>query len=214
MEHTTQTAGQQYFPNIRQQKQLETMKRILDLVITILMFILLLPLMLLCAMLVRLSSPGPVFFRQQRLGLSGHPFSIVKFRTMMHNAPPMRCSDGSAYTGADDPRITGIGRFLRKTSLDELPQLWNVLRGEMSIVGPRPDQVDQLQYYTAAEKAKLRVKPGLTGLAQINGRNGIPWQARKALDVDYVNRQSLALDVLILVKTIPYVLFRSGVSAQ
>lgn len=132
----------------------------------------------------------------------------------MHNAPPMRCSDGSAYTGADDPRITGIGRFLRKTSLDELPQLWNVLRGEMSIVGPRPDQVDQLQYYTAAEKAKLRVKPGLTGLAQINGRNGIPWQARKALDVDYVNRQSLALDVLILVKTIPYVLFRSGVSAQ
>jgi len=214
VEHTTQTAGQQYFPNIRQQKQLETMKRILDLVITILMFILLLPLMLLCAMLVRLSSPGPVFFRQQRLGLSGHPFSIVKFRTMMHNAPPMRCSDGSAYTGADDPRITGIGRFLRKTSLDELPQLWNVLRGEMSIVGPRPDQVDQLQYYTAAEKAKLRVKPGLTGLAQINGRNGIPWQARKALDVDYVNRQSLALDVLILVKTIPYVLFRSGVSAQ
>jgi len=214
VEHTTQTAGQQYFPSIRQQKQLETMKRILDLVITILMFILLLPLMLLCAMLVRLSSPGPVFFRQQRLGLSGHPFSIVKFRTMMHNAPPLRCSDGSAYTGADDPRITGIGRFLRKTSLDELPQLWNVLRGEMSIVGPRPDQVDQLQYYTAAEKAKLRVKPGLTGLAQINGRNGIPWQARKALDVDYVNRQSLALDVLILVKTIPYVLFRSGVSAQ
>jgi len=214
VEHTTQTAGQQYFPSIRQQKQLETMKRILDLVITILMFILLLPLMLLCAMLVRLSSPGPVFFRQQRLGLSGPPFSIVKFRTMMHNAPPLRCSDGSAYTGADDPRITGIGRFLRKTSLDELPQLWNVLRGEMSIVGPRPDQVDQLQYYTAAEKAKLRVKPGLTGLAQINGRNGIPWQARKALDVDYVNRQSLALDVLILVKTIPYVLFRSGVSAQ
>ena len=99
-------------------------------------------------------------------------------------------------------------------ALDELPQLWNVLRGDMSIVGPRPDQLDQLQYYTEAEKAKLRVKPGLTGLAQINGRNAIPWQARKALDVEYVNRQSLALDVLILVKTIPYVLFRNGVNAQ
>ena len=132
----------------------------------------------------------------------------------MHNAPPLRCSDGSAHTGDDDPRITRIGRFLRKTSLDELPQLWNVLRGEMSIVGPRPDQVDQLQYYTEAEKVKLRVKPGLTGLAQINGRNAIPWQARKALDVDYVHRQSLALDVLILFKTIPYVLFRNGVNAQ
>jgi len=133
---------------------------------------------------------------------------------MKHDAPALRCPDGSAWTREDDPRITGMGRFLRKTSLDELPQLWNVLRGEMSIVGPRPDQVDQLQYYTEAEKAKLRVKPGLTGLAQISGRNAIPWQARKALDVDYVNRQSLALDALILVKTIPYVFFRTGVNGQ
>lgn len=181
---------------------------------TIVLFLLLLPLMLICWLLVWLTSAGPVLFQQQRVGLNGRPFSLIKFRTMMHNAPVLRNADGSAYTGDDDPRITRIGQFLRKTSLDELPQLWNVLRGEMSIVGPRPDQVDQLQYYTEAEKLKLRVKPGLTGLAQINGRNAIPWQARKALDVDYVNRQSLALDILIIVKTIPCVLFRSGVNAQ
>jgi lipopolysaccharide/colanic/teichoic acid biosynthesis glycosyltransferase len=111
-------------------------------------------------------------------------------------------------------RVTRVGRFLRKTSLDELPQLFNVLRGDMSLVGPRPDQVDQLRCYTLTEKRKLLVKPGLTGLAQISGRNNISWQRRKALDVEYVDRQSFWLDLSILARTIPYVLLRRDINTD
>jgi lipopolysaccharide/colanic/teichoic acid biosynthesis glycosyltransferase len=172
------------------------------------------PLMLVCALAVRRSSPGPVFFRQQRLGLHGRPFHLLKFRSMVHNAPDLRNPDGSAYTGEDDPRVTRVGRFFRKTSLDELPQLCNVLRGDMSLVGPRPDQVDQIRFYTGTEKRKLNVKPGITGLAQISGRNNISWDRRKALDVQYVDRQSFWLDLTILAKTIPYVLLKRDVNTN
>jgi lipopolysaccharide/colanic/teichoic acid biosynthesis glycosyltransferase len=127
---------------------------------------------------------------------------------MYDNAPDLRNADGSAYTGDDNPRVTRVGRFLRKTSLDELPQFLNVFRGDMSLVGPRPDQVDQLRFYTETEKRKLNVKPGITGLAQVNGRNNISWERRKALDVEYVDHQSFWLDFIILAKTIPYVLLR------
>ncbi len=172
------------------------------------------PLMLLLAAAVRATSPGPVLFRQWRVGRHGAPFRIFKFRTMFLHAPDVRNSDGSAFTGPRDPRVTPVGRWLRQTSLDELPQLINVLKGEMSLVGPRPDQPDQLRFYTPEEKLRLRVKPGLTGVAQLAGRNSIPWTRRKQLDVEYVRKYSLALDLTILLKTIPYVLLGHGVYGE
>lgn len=171
------------------------------------------PLLAACGLAVRLSSPGPVLFAQWRLGLRGRPFRLYKFRTMRYGAPDIRNADGSAFSSAEDPRVTRAGHFLRQTSLDELPQLVNVLFGDMSLVGPRPDQVDQLSYYTVEERRKLDAKPGLTGLAQIGGRNSIPWQERKRLDIAYVENQSLLLDCRILLRTIPYVLLRKDINA-
>ncbi|MEK7996453.1 MAG: sugar transferase [Planctomycetota bacterium] len=190
------------------------MSRVRDLLIVSVLLLLLSPVQLLCALAVRRSSPGPILFRQRRLGLHGRPFHLLKFRSMIHNAPDLRNPDGSAYTGDDDPRVTRIGRFLRKTSLDELPELFNVLRGDMSLVGPRPDQVDQIRFYSETEKRKLNVKPGITGLAQISGRNNISWDRRKVLDVEYVDRQSFWLDLCILAKTIPYVVLRKDISTD
>lgn len=190
------------------------MARVRDLLIGSAMLVVLSPLMLMCALAVRWSSPGPILFRQRRLGLHGRAFHLLKFRSMIHNAPELRNPDGSAYTGEDDPRVTRIGRFFRRTSLDELPQIFNVLGGEMSLVGPRPDQVDQIRFYTGTEKRKLNVSPGITGLAQISGRNNISWDRRKALDVEYVDRQSFWLDLMILAKTIPYVLLRRDVNTD
>jgi undecaprenyl phosphate N,N'-diacetylbacillosamine 1-phosphate transferase len=186
-------------------------KRVLDLSLAGMGLLVLSPALFLVAALVALTSPGPVFFRQGRLGRGGQPYIIWKFRTMVDKAPDLRNKDGSAYNADDDPRVTKIGKFLRKTSIDELPQLLNVLTGEMSMVGPRPDQVDQLRYYTDAEKKKLLVKPGITGLAQISGRNSISWEQRKRFDLEYVDRQSVVLDLQILFRTIPYVLFRKDI---
>jgi lipopolysaccharide/colanic/teichoic acid biosynthesis glycosyltransferase len=188
--------------------------RLRDLLIASMVLLVLSPLFLACWLAVRLCSPGPILFRQRRLGLHGRPFNVLKFRSMIHNAPDLRNSDGSAYTGANDARVTRVGRFLRRTSLDELPQLFNVLKGEMSLVGPRPDQVDQVCFYTETEKRKLNVKPGITGLAQIGGRNNISWERRKALDVEYADRQSFWLDLSILAKTIPYVLLRKDINTD
>jgi lipopolysaccharide/colanic/teichoic acid biosynthesis glycosyltransferase len=187
------------------------MHRVPETIASALALIMLSPLLLAVAIAVRCGSRGPAIFRQRRLGRHARPFSLLKFRTMIHNAPDLRNDDGSAYTGSGDPRVTALGGLLRRTSLDELPQLWNVLRGDMSIVGPRPDQVDQLSYYTAAERRKLDVRPGLTGLAQISGRNRISWTRRKELDVEYVERRCLRLDLEIMLKTIPYILLRKDV---
>lgn len=187
------------------------MARARDLLIVSVLLLLLSPVLLLCGLAVRRSSPGPALFKQRRLGRHGRPFHLLKFRSMYHNAPDVRNADGSAYAGDDDPRVTPVGRFLRNTSLDELPQLINVLKGDMSLVGPRPDQADQIRFYTETEKRKLNVKPGITGLAQISGRNSISWERRKTLDVEYVDRQSFRLDLTILAKTIPYVLLRRDV---
>jgi lipopolysaccharide/colanic/teichoic acid biosynthesis glycosyltransferase len=187
------------------------MERVRDLLIVSVLLLLLSPVLLWCALAVRRSSPGPILYRQRRLGLHARPFTLLKFRTMMHHAPEVWNQDGSAYTGADDPRVTPVGRILRKTSLDELPQLFNVLRGEMSLVGPRPDQAEQLRFYTETEKRKLEVKPGITGLAQISGRNNISWERRKALDVEYVDRQSFWFDLSLFARTIPYVLLRKDI---
>ena len=182
------------------------MKRGMDLLVSAGAILLLSPLFFACALAVALSSPGPILFQQRRLGRNASPFTLRKFRSMYQNVPDPRNPDGSTQTKPNDPRVTKVGRFLRRTSLDELPQLFNVVRGDMSLVGPRPDQVDQLRFYTQTEKRKLNVKPGITGLAQISGRNNISWERRKCLDVEYVDRQSIWLDLSILARTIPYVL--------
>jgi undecaprenyl phosphate N,N'-diacetylbacillosamine 1-phosphate transferase len=187
------------------------MKRLVDIVGAGVALVVLLPLIAVIALAIRTTSPGPAIFRQRRLGRNGSPFDLYKFRSMRVNAPDVRNADGSAYSGDGDPRVTPFGRFIRQTSLDELPQLYNVMKGDMSLVGPRPDQVDQLRFYDEGEKRKLLVKPGITGLAQISGRNDIPWKMRKALDVRYVEERSLALDFEILLRTIPYVLLRKGI---
>jgi len=192
----------------------QLLQRVLDLSGASLGLLLTWPVLAPVALAVRLSSPGPVLFRQPRLGRNGRPFQLLKFRSMYVNAPDLRNPDGSTFSSSQDPRVTPVGRFLRQTSLDELPQLINVLRGQMSLVGPRPDRLDQIQYYTERDKRKLLVRPGITGLAQIHGRNAIPWERRRALDVEYVERQSLWLDLSILLKTVPLVLLRRNIHAN
>ena len=180
------------------------MKRLVDLLGASVALIVLSPLMLAVSIAIRLTSQGAVVFRQRRLGLrGGEPFDLYKFRSMLVNAPDRRNPDGSTYSGDDDARVTTVGQFIRKTSLDELPQLLNVLKGDMSLVGPRPDQVDQIRFYDETEKRKLLVRPGNSRLRTNFGPQRHPvWSMRKALDVRYVNEQSIALDFEILFKTI------------
>ena len=158
-----------------------------------------------------MDSKGPALFRQQRVGKDGVPFTLYKFRTMYVDAPDIRNPDGSSFNAPDDPRVTQVGRFLRKTTLDELPQLINVLKGDMSIVGPRPDLPDQVRFYSERHKKRLLVKPGMAGWAWIHGRNSIPWELRRELDVEYVENYSVWLDLRILLRAIPMLLLAKGV---
>jgi lipopolysaccharide/colanic/teichoic acid biosynthesis glycosyltransferase len=159
------------------------------------------------ALAVRLEDDGPVFFRQERVGQDARPFEVLKLRTMIVDAH----TQGAGYAvDKGDSRITRIGHLLRKTSIDELPQLWNVLRGEMSLVGPRPTLAYQVERYTDRQRRRLEVKPGLTGWAQINGRASLSWPERIELDVWYVEHRSLWLDLRILLRTVS-VLLRPGV---
>ncbi len=167
-------------------------------------FIILSPVIWLIAALIRLDSPGPAFFRQERIGKDGNPFISIKFRSM---------ADSKENTGVfvGDKRITRIGKHLRDTSLDELPQLYNIINGEMSIVGPRPTLRYQVVAYDNFQRRRLEVKPGITGWAQINGRNTIPWEQRIILDVWYVDHWSLMLDLKIMWRTIKTVLRQEGI---
>jgi undecaprenyl phosphate N,N'-diacetylbacillosamine 1-phosphate transferase len=183
-----------------------TIKRAFDLAVSLVALVLLSPVLGLIAIAIRLDSHGAVVFSHERLGRGGKPFTLYKFRTMVENAPDLRNYDGSTFNSPDDSRVTRVGRILRRTSLDELPQLFNVLSGRMSLVGPRPDQVDQARFYSRAEWLRTAVKPGITGLAQINGRNAITWAARKQFDLEYVALQSLGFDFKILWQTIPCVI--------
>ena len=186
-------------------------KRLMDVALSLLGLIFSSPLLLLTSILIKLDSRGPVLFRQTRVGKNGEPFTCYKFRTMYVDAPDIRNPDGSTFNAEDDPRVTRVGRFLRKTTLDELPQFINVLKGDMSIVGPRPELPDQVRFYSERHKKRLLVKPGMTGWAWIHGRNSIPWQMRRDLDVEYVENYSLWLDFYILFRTIPMVLLAKGV---
>ncbi len=183
------------------------MKRLLDFIAALLGLIALaLPLLLLMA-LIRRRLGSPVFFRQTRPGLHGQPFEMVKFRTMTDTRGP----DGALLPDAE--RLTPFGRFLRSTSLDELPELWNVLKGDMSLVGPRPLLMEYLPLYSPEQARRHAVRPGVTGWAQVNGRNAISWEEKFALDTWYVDHQSLLLDMKILWLTVKKVLVREGISA-
>ena len=160
--------------------------------------VLLAPVMLGIAIWIRRDSPGPAIYRQRRVGLSGRPFMLMKFRTMVVGAE--RMGAGLAVS-ADDDRITRAGAVLRRLSLDELPQLWNVLRGDMSLVGPRPTVPEQVERYTPRQRRRLAARPGVTGLAQVRGRNAIPWSARIEIDIEYVavSYTHLTLPTILLV---------------
>ena len=184
------------------------MKRLYDLFFIFLCFPLLVPVYIYVILMLRMKLGSPVFFTQSRPGLNGKVFNMYKFRTMTNE-----CStDGNLLS--DEARLTKFGRFLRSTSLDELPSLWNVLKGDMSLVGPRPLLVEYLPLYSEKQSRRHEVKPGITGWAQVNGRNAISWDEKFDLDVWYVDNQSFWLDINILFLTIKKVFKREGVSAE
>jgi undecaprenyl phosphate N,N'-diacetylbacillosamine 1-phosphate transferase len=174
-------------------------KEMIDQSLGWMVLIILSPLVWLIGGLIRFESPGPAFFRQERIGKDGRPFVAYKFRSMVDHAASMGLGHNVA---AHDPRITRMGRFLRNTSLDEVPQVFNVLQGEMSLVGPRPTLPYQVAAYDDFQRRRLLVKPGITGWAQVNGRNAIPWEERIKLDVWYVDNWSLTLDLSIMGRTL------------
>lgn len=184
------------------------MKRVFDFVLTICGLLLLSPFILLLMLLARFSFGAPIFFIQVRPGLNGKPFRMVKFRTMTD----ARGIHGQLLPDAD--RITDFGRFLRAASLDELPELWNVLKGDMSLVGPRPLLMEYLPLYSAVQARRHEVMPGITGWAQVNGRNAISWEEKFKLDVWYVDNRSLWLDFKILWLTVLRVVRRTGISQE
>lgn len=184
------------------------MKRLLDVVVSTSLLLLLSFPLLLCALMVRRNLGSPVFFIQARPGQYGKPFNLVKLRTMTNEC----ASNGELLS--DEKRLTSFGRFLRSTSLDELPGLWNVLKGEMSLVGPRPLLMSYLPLYSPTQARRHEVRPGVTGWAQVNGRNAISWDDKFRLDVWYVDNYSFWLDIKIIFLTLCKVLGRDGISAQ
>ena len=182
------------------------MKRIFDLVVTFFGLLTLLPLIALIALMVRGALGSPLFFKQVRPGLNGNLFNMYKFRSMTNECD----KDGNLLI--DEVRLTKFGKFLRSTSLDELPGLWNVLKGDMSLVGPRPLLVEYLPLYSEKQSRRHEVKPGITGWAQVNGRNAISWDEKFDLDVWYVDNQSIWLDIKILWMTVKKVIVRDGIS--
>jgi sugar transferase EpsL len=183
------------------------LKRSLDIVFSVIALLVAAPVLTALALLIRWQLGSPVFFRQVRPGRHGRPFPMLKFRTMTD------VRDSSAALLPDSQRLTALGRFLRSTSLDELPELWNVLRGDMSLVGPRPLLMEYLPLYTPEQARRHEVRPGITGWAQVNGRNAISWEDKFRLDVWYVDNQSFWLDLRILFLTVIRVVTGSGVSA-
>jgi sugar transferase EpsL len=182
------------------------MKRLFDILISAVLLLMFLPVLFVVSMLVYFRLGRPVFFRQKRPGLDAKPFEIIKFRSMLN-----------AVSHANEPlpdslRLTRLGKFLRSTSLDELPELWNVLKGDMSLVGPRPLLVEYIPLYSSRQARRHDVRPGITGWAQVNGRNALSWNEKFELDVWYVENRSFALDLKILWRTIAAVLARDGIS--
>ncbi len=192
-------------------------KRVFDIVASFVGLALILPLFPFIALLIKLETPGPLFFQQQRVGFKGNLFGCYKFRSMSTEAEALKAelqhlneATGAAFKIKDDPRITGVGRFLRRSSLDEFPQLLNVLLGDMSIVGPRPQIPSEVADYTSDQASRLCVKPGLTCLWQVSGRSHLDFEEWMVLDQEYVQKRSLLFDFWILTRTIPAVIERKG----
>lgn len=195
------------------------LKRLLDASLSLVILLILSPLLLLVAILIKLTSPGPVLFVQTRVGMNQRQFNLYKFRSMVANAEERKSAllhlnerDGPAFKIENDPRITPLGRFLRKTSIDELPQLFNVLTGQMSLVGPRPPLPEEVEKYEWLFRKRLSVKPGITCIWQISGRNSVSFERWMEMDHEYIENWSVWMDLQILVKTIPAVLFSRGAS--
>lgn len=193
-------------------------KRFFDIVLSAVALVLLLPLFVVVAILIKATSPGPIFFVQIRVGKYGRTFSFYKFRSMYVDAEKRKAelmaqnqsADGVIFKMKKDPRITPIGRFIRKTSIDELPQFLNVLFGDMSLVGPRPPVPSEVSQYTLEDRKRLMVRPGLTCLWQVSGRSDIPFKKQVSLDKEYIRSQSLWKDIVILLRTVPAILSGRG----
>jgi lipopolysaccharide/colanic/teichoic acid biosynthesis glycosyltransferase len=187
-------------------------KRFFDVTVAIAALAVFAPMLGLIAVAIKVSSPGPVLFTQERIGWQGRRFRILKFRSMVHHAPYLRNPDGSAYSADTDPRVTRLGRILRQSSLDEIPQLWNVVCGEMSLIGPRPELAEGIRSYRPADFRRLNVRPGMTGWAVVHGRNDVPINMRRDLDTWYADHAGFLLDLKILCKTIVTVMVREGIN--
>lgn len=194
-------------------------KRIMDVLISATLLLLLAPLMLAVALMIKFTSPGPVFFVQERVGMNRRKFKLLKFRSMVADAEKRKKDlaalnemDGPVFKVRNDPRVTPVGRIIRKTSIDELPQLINVLKGEMALVGPRPPLVDEVDQYEWLHRRRLSIKPGITCLWQVNGRNSVPYVKWMEMDKEYIENWSIWLDIKILFRTLPVVLFGHGAS--
>lgn len=201
-------------PPFKETAYLRVGKRACDLVICIVALPFVLLLTAVMAPLIYFEDKGPVFYNAPRVGKNGREFVMYKFRSMKVNAPDLLMPDGSTYNGADDPRMTKIGAFMRKTSLDEMPQFLNVLKGDMSVVGPRPDLKRETKLYEGNEGDKLLVKPGITGYSAVMVRNSAPWRERLKLDVYYVHHVSFALDVKVFFQTFGAVFGQKGIYVE
>ena len=191
----------------------EAAKRVMDIVLSFIGLVLLSPILLLVSLFIKIDSKGPIFFKQKRIGINGTEFEMFKFRSMVVNAEELKARleeknemSGPMFKIADDPRITKVGRFIRKTSIDELPQLWNVIKGDMSLVGPRPSLPKEVAQFEPWMRKRFEVKPGLTCFWQVGGRNNIDFEEWMKLDIKYVKERSLLLDAKLIFKTF-FVLF-------
>lgn len=208
---------QSALPMVPRRPLYEVSKRVFDILFALLLLLVTLPVLLVAAILIRLTSPGPILFRQVRCGKDGKLFVCYKLRTMVDGAEAMQAQlvhlnemTGPVFKAHNDPRVTPVGRWLRKMSIDELPQLFNVLRGEMSIVGPRPPLPREVVQYGSYERRRLAVKPGLTCLWQVSGRSLLGFEDWVALDLEYIARRSFWYDLLLVLRTIPAVIFARG----
>ncbi|MFQ5511638.1 MAG: sugar transferase [Candidatus Krumholzibacteriia bacterium] len=202
---------------IRESIAYDVGKRIFDLALGLLILLLLVPIIPLIAIMIKLDTPGPVFFRQERVGKNGRVFRFYKFRSMHREAERRRREveslneqEGPIFKARSDPRVTVVGRFLRRSSLDEIPQIFNVLRGEMSIVGPRPHLPAEVERYQPWHRKRLEVMPGITCLWQISGRSHVSFNEWMRLDIEYLRLRSLRTDLVIFLKTVPAVIARKG----
>lgn len=186
-------------------------KRFLDVIFALIALPFWLVLLIIVGPIIYFQDKGPIFYNAFRLGKNGRVFKMYKFRSMKVDAPDIRNEDGSTYNAEDDPRLTRIGKFIRKTSIDETPQLLNVLKGDMSLIGPRPDLPEQEKFYSEQDRKKLEVRPGITGYNQAYYRNTVPWKKRIENDIYYINHISFWLDFKILIKTITSIIRRENI---